>query len=57
MEQPLLIIKLNAYGYRWHVLRELGKGIAFSGRTLMDCKHYCRRHGLKWTRQTSTARS
>lgn len=39
------ILKLNAYGYRWHVMIE-GRGIVHSGDTKASCLAYCRRHGL-----------
>ena len=38
------IIKLNAYGARWHVMID-GKGVVFSGATKASCRAYCRRHG------------
>ena len=40
------IIKLNAYGNRWHVMVE-GRGVVYSGKTLRSCKDYCRRHSLE----------
>ncbi len=39
------ILKLNAYGARWHVMVE-GKGVVFSGNTKSGCQAYCRRRGL-----------
>lgn len=43
------ILKLNAYGYRWHVMIE-GKGIVHSGKTLLSCRRYCQRHQITATR-------
>ncbi len=37
------ILKLNAYGHRWHVLVE-GRGIVYGGQTKRSCASYCRRH-------------
>ncbi len=42
----ITILKLNAYGARWHVMIE-GRGIVFSGNTKLACRDYCRRHNLK----------
>lgn len=39
------LLKLNAYGGRWHVLVE-GKGVMYTGGTRRDCLAYCRRRGL-----------
>jgi hypothetical protein len=39
------ILKLNAYGQRWHVMIE-GRGIVYSAKTKNSCKYYCRRHNL-----------
>lgn len=39
------IIKLNAYGQRWHIIID-GKGVVFSGPTKCSCYAYCRRHNL-----------
>jgi hypothetical protein len=49
MNTAATILKLNAYGHRWHVMVD-GKGIVFSWNTLAACKSYCRRHGLTATR-------
>jgi hypothetical protein len=38
------ILRLNAYGARWHVMID-GKGVVFSGTTKASCRAYCRRHG------------
>lgn len=45
------LLKLNAYGARWHVMIE-GKGIVYSGNTKSACRAYCRRHGLTITVQS-----
>jgi hypothetical protein len=37
------ILKLNAYGHRWHVSKP-GIGIIFSANTLRACLDYCIRH-------------
>lgn len=39
------ILKLNAYGKRWHVMID-GKGIVHSTDTKGSCLDYCRRHRL-----------
>lgn len=39
------ILKLNAYGHRWHVMVG-GRGIVHSGKTKQSCRDYCRRHSL-----------
>ena len=41
------ILKLNAYGARWHVMTE-ARGIVFSAKTRSACTDYCRRHGLTY---------
>lgn len=45
------LMKLNAYGRRWHVLR-IGFGIIYSGKTAWQCRDYARRHGLTLERAT-----
>ena len=40
------LLRLNAYGYRWHVMCE-GRGIVFSGASKRSCLAYCRRRGLQ----------
>jgi hypothetical protein len=40
------IIKLNAYGKRWHVMIAGKPGMAYSGNTKRACRDYCRRHNL-----------
>ncbi len=39
------LLKLNAYGYRWHVMIE-GRGIVYSAETKVECRRYCVRHKL-----------
>ena len=43
--QIATILKLNAYGARWHVMVD-GRGVVFSGSTKISCRRYCRRHNL-----------
>lgn len=45
MAKTATILKLNAYGYRWHVMED-GRGRVHSASTLRSCLAYCRRRGL-----------
>jgi len=46
MTATATILKLNAYGARWHVMID-GKGIVYSGKTKVSCRQYCRRHNIE----------
>lgn len=49
MQTTAQILKLNAYGARWHVMVD-GRGVVFSSSTLESCRAYCRRHQLNCSR-------